>query len=90
MHKWSNAGSVVKSVYELPPELFPRRGAIEVLGRNLLVSWGPDSLAFIRVPSAASRKPIEWWSIPPFPFAIKAVAAHLPDNVVAVAGERGR
>jgi len=91
-HKWSNAGGTVKIVYELPPELFPQPGAIGVLGGNLLVSWGPDSVAIIRVPSAASQKPIEWWSIPPLPlrFPIKGVAAHPPDTVLAVAEERGR
>lgn len=61
-----------------------------VLGKGLLVSCGQNSLAFVRVPSTVGRKPIEWWAISPFPFIIKSVAVHLPDNVLAVVEERER
>jgi len=82
----------MKSIYELPPELFSELDdtRTRVLDRNLLVSRGSHSLAFVRVPSAVDQKPIGWWSIPPFPFTIKGVAAHLSDIVLAVAEERER
>jgi len=89
VRKWSDAGRVVKSAYELPLEL-SQWDATMVLGKGLLVSCGQYSLAFARVPSTVGRKPIEWWTIPPFPFIIKGVVAHLPDNVLAVIEERER
>ena len=90
MRKWSDAGRVVKRAYKLPLELSPQWDATMVLGKGLLVSCGQNSLAFVRVPSTVGRKPIEWWAIPPFPFIIKSVAVHLPDNVLAVVEERER
>ena len=80
----------MKSIYELPPELFSRYDDIRALGRNLLVSCGQYDLAFIRAPSAVDRKLISWWNIPPFPFKIESVAVHLADIVLAVAGEMER
>ena len=85
-HKWSNAGRVVKRVQELPLGLFSKPHSITALGGGLLASHEPDTncLAFARIPSVVSRKPIEWWSIPPFPFTISGFAAHVPDNVLVV------
>ena len=93
MHKWSNAGRVMKSVYELPSEAFPDWYLIKRPGGNLLVlycSFLSCRLTVLRVPSAINRKPIEWWEIPPLPFTIKGFGAYAPDNVLAVAGKCGR
>jgi len=85
VHKWSNAGRAVKSVHELPSGFSQLFG--EVLGRNLLalVSGSQDDgIIFLRVPSAASQKQIESWSIPPFPFTDMGFTIHLPDKILAV------
>ena len=89
-HKWSDAGRVVGSVHELPLEKFSESHAITILGGNLVASRGSldNSLTFVRVPSAMSRTPIEWWSIPPFSYRIKTFATYLPDNILAVAEEK--
>ena len=92
MHKWSNAGRAVKSVHKLPPEVFSHH--FVALGGNLLAGRGSQnpasSLTFARVPSAATQKPIEWRSIPPFHFTINGIATHIPDNVLAVAEQWGQ
>lgn len=82
---------MVKCVYtsELPQEPFSwwDLTLTMALGGNLLASYGlqGNTLAFVRLPSAMSRTPAEWWSSPVFPFDVRAFAAHLPDNVLAVA-----
>jgi len=80
----------VKSIHELPRGTFSEIHTIMALGGNLLASRGlrDNSLAFARVPPAVSRKPIERWSIPPFPFRIEIFATHLADNILAVAEEK--
>jgi len=87
-----DARGVVGSVHELPREKFSEFHAITIHSRNLLASRGlqDNSLTFVRVPSAVSRMPIEWWSIPPFPFWIENFATHLPDNILAVAEKKER
>jgi hypothetical protein len=77
----------VKSVHALPREIFSESHTITVLGENFLAShaWQDRILNFVRVPTAASQKPIEWWTLPPFPFRIERFTAHVPDNVLAVA-----
>ena len=76
----------MKKVHGLPRETFSEFHTITILDGNLLASRGlrDKSLAFARVPSAVNRKPIEWWSIPPFPFRIESFATHLPDNILAI------
>jgi hypothetical protein len=80
----------VKSVYELPQEILSISDVITALGGNLLAfhRWKGRILGFVRVPTAVSQKPIEWWTLPPFPFSIERFAAHAPDNVFAVAEMR--
>ena len=93
MHKWSDAGRVVKSVYKFPLEVFSDWHKIKHPGGNLLVvSRGlPDSrLAVVRVPSVVDRKPIEWWEVPPLPFVIQSYDTYPPDDVLAIAGKYGR
>ena len=87
VHKWSDTRKAVKSVYDLPQEIFSESHTITVLGGNLLASyiWRGRRVNFIRVPTAVSQKPIEWWTLPPFPFGIEDFAAYAPDNVFVVA-----
>ena len=92
VHKWSDSARVVKSVHELPQETFPNWHKIKCPGSNLLVvsrGFTDSGLAVVRVPSVVDRKPIEWWEVPPLPFTIRSFGAHAPDNILAVAGERG-
>ena len=93
MHKWSDVARVVKSVYELPPEASPSWGHVKHFDGSLrVVSHGlmDGGLTVLRVPSVANRKLIEWWKIPPLPFFVEGFDAYTPDNVLAVAGERGK
>ena len=57
------------------------------LGGGLLAShiWQDHTLNFVRVPRAVNQKPIEWWTLPPFPFEIGHFAAHAPENLFVVA-----
>jgi len=43
-----------------------------------------SSLNFISIPPVASQKPIDVWSIPPFPFQLFDFAVYHPENVLAV------
>ena len=91
-HKWSSAGRVTKTIHELPEEIISEGCLIAILDRNLIASPGrwDDSLGLLRVPPVTSRKPIEWWKIPPLPFNPKAFAAYPPDNILALAEEKER
>ena len=76
----------MKSVYELPREVLSASHAISILGGSLLAShvWRDYMVNFIRVPTAVSQKPIEWWTLPPFPFRIDLFAIRVPENVLVV------
>ena len=76
----------MKSVYELPREVLSESHTTRVLGGSLLASykWRDHTVNFIRVPTTVSQKPIEWWTLPPFPFGIEHFVAHVPDNVFVV------
>ena len=88
--KWTAAGRAIKAAHKLPEELIPRWAY--TLGRNLIAfrSIRGDCLGFLRVPPVASRRPIEWWDVPPLPFDVRAFAAYPPDNILAVAEEKER
>ena len=90
VRKWSNAGKVVKVTHELPEELFIQRYYTTLHGGNIFASHKPyeNNIHFFWIPPATSRKPLEWWSIPPFPFFIKAFAVYLTDGILAVAEEK--
>lgn len=80
---------MVKSTKKLPPSQPLARSWVNAkyLGNGLLApgSVGPGGLAFLHVPPIASQKPVEGWTIPPFPFEIFGYAVYLPENVLAVA-----
>ena len=91
MHKWSDTAIMAESVYELPPEIFSNRHGIQCLGSNFLAApFAANRLAVVHVLSVANHDPIERWDIPPLPFVIDGFDAYPPDNVLAVAGERGK
>ena len=77
----------MKSVYELPRELFSASRFTTVLGRSLIASSGRrgDTLAFARIKLGMTRTPVEWWNTPLFPFNSEDFATHPPDNLLAVA-----
>ena len=87
-HKWSNVVKTVKSrTQKLPPSQFSGWNSAKYLGNGHLVSYlvernGPT---FLHIPSAASRKPIESWTLPPPPFTVFDYAVYSPENVIAVA-----
>ena len=60
------------------------------LGWNVIASYKPlgTTLTFFRVPPVQSQKPIQWWSVPPFPFVIADISTYLPDNILVVAEHR--
>ena len=76
----------MKSDYKLPQEILSDSHAITILGGNILASQNSrdHTVNFVRVPTAASQKPIERWTLPPLPFSTKRFAAHVPDGVLAV------
>jgi hypothetical protein len=92
VRKWSGAASVVKSVRELPPGQFSGWSDTAALSKNLIASRSGEDheLAFLCIPPLATRKAVEGWSIPPFPFKTFGFTAHTPANILAVAEQRGR
>lgn len=90
--KWSDAGRVVKSDYKLPRALFAVEHVITAIGWNLIASLGPqgNTLGFVRIPRAASPKPIEWWSLPTFPFTIHSFSTYPPDGILVIAEQKER
>ena len=89
--KWSNAGRVVKAVHKLPQELLSQQYST-IHGGGLIISCDNqnNNLDFLRIPPVTSRKPIERWSIPPFPFYPVAFAVYPPDLILAVVEEKER
>lgn len=82
---------MVKSTKELPPSLSSSWNNARYLGNGLIASdsVGGRGITFLRIPPSASRKPIEGWDIPPFPFQIFDYTVHPPANVLAVAERYG-
>lgn len=85
--KLTNVGRAVKTTHELSEEAFSGWGVI--LCGGLIASYDvrDNSLGLLRILPAASRKPIEWWCIPPFPSKVMAFGVYLPENILAVAEE---
>jgi len=81
---------MVKVTQELPPSRSAGWSAAKYLGNGHLAtnSVERNGLTFLRIPTVASRKPVETWSIPPFAFGIFGYAVYPPENILAVA-ERG-
>jgi len=79
-------------VHELPADLSIQREYTTLHGGGLVASHKPheNDLRFFRIPPATSQKPMEWWSIPPFPFRIRAFAVYPTDGILAVAEEKER
>jgi len=71
----------------LPPNQSSGWDHAEYFENGLLASDSleDNGLAFLRVPSVASRKPIEGWSILHIAFGILCYTVYPPGNVVAVA-----
>lgn len=88
--RWSNAGRVVKTVYEFPEGVDLHRYYITTLGWGIIPyhNTADGSLSFLRPPPVTSQKPTEWWSIPPFPFSLEFFAAYPPDDLLVVAEEK--
>jgi len=82
-------GEVVKTTHELPEELSIYKIFTTTPGRNLIAYRNPEEgkLSFLHVPPVTGQRPIEWWSIPPFPFIVDVFAVYPPDNLLAVAEE---
>ena len=80
----------MKTIHELPKGLNIGRHFVTTPGWNLITfrSMEDGTLSFLRLPSVTNQKPIEQWSIPPFPFGLKAFAVYPPDNLLAVAEEK--
>ena len=78
---------MVKSTRELPPSLSSGWINADHLGNGYLASDSVErrGIAFLHIPPIASRKPVESWDIPPFPFDIFGYAVHTPKNVLAIA-----
>jgi len=70
----------------VPPSQSLRWDLAKYFGNGLLVtdSLEDNGLAFLRIPSVASREPIEGWSIPPIPFQNSGYVVYPPGNVMAV------
>ena len=88
--KWSNAGRVAKTIHELPEELSLEQHLTTTLGWGLIAYCNTEdgSLSFLRPPPVMSQKPIEWWTIPPYPFSLKVFVAYPPDDILVVAEEK--
>ena len=84
--KWSDAANIVKLAHELPPNQSLGWDRAKYFGNGLLVSDSleDNGLAFLRIPSVASQKPIDGWCIPPIPFRNSGYVVYPPGNVVAV------
>jgi len=84
--KWSGAATVVESTHKLPLDQYLRWGYSTALGRNLVASDSlpNDGLGFLYIPPVASGKPINRWSIPPFPFKSLGFAVYHPEDLLGV------
>jgi len=52
----------------------------------MIVSDSPPDggLDILSIPPVASGKPIDGWTIPPFPFKVSSFAVYHPENLLAV------
>lgn len=81
---------MAKSLREVPLEHMPSGWCgTRVIGRNLLARPEPDSknVNFLRISPATSRKPIERWNIPQFPFKALDYTTYPPENILAAVGK---
>ena len=76
----------IKSTHELHPDHASCRIYAKNLGRNILAShpMGDHGLGFLYIPPVTSRKPIDTWSILPFPFTLLCFAVYHPENLLAI------
>jgi len=84
--KWSDAATVVESTHTLPLDQYLRWDRSTALGRNLVASDSlpNDGLGFLYIPPAANGKPINRWTIPPFPFKALGFAVYHPEDLLGV------
>ena len=77
----------MNKVQKIPTSRSSGWGVARYLGNGHLafISVERSGLAFLHVPSPASRKPVEGWDIPTFSFDIFDYATYPPENVLAVA-----
>jgi len=82
--KWSDAATVVEGTYKSSPD--QPSGCYTALGRNILVLESPSGvgLDFLCIPPVASGKPINGWTIPPFPFNVMDFGVYHPENILGV------
>jgi len=82
--KWSGAATVVESTYK--SSLDQPSGCYTALGRNILVLDSPPDagLDFLHIPPVASGKPINGWTIPPFPFNVIDFGVYHPEGILGV------
>ena len=85
--KWSSAGRVVKTTHKLPDEITSEGASDVILDRNLVnfLAPGGNGYRFLRLPSIASRNPVEWWSTLLYPFSVDLFDIYPPDDILAVA-----
>ena len=78
---------MAKSVHWFLPDLFSNSHTILVISWNLAAYHGlaSDTLSFFSVLPVQGRKPLERWSVPPFPFVIQIIYACPPGNLLVVA-----
>ena len=76
----------IKSTHELHPDHASCRIYAKNIGRNMLAShpMGDHGLGFLYIPPVTSRKPIDTWSILPFPFTLLCFAVYHPENLLAI------
>jgi len=88
--KWSDTATIVKSTHRLPPTHSSGWDRAKYFGNGLFVSESlkDNGLVFLRIPSVASQKQIEGWSIPPVAFKILGYTAYPLGNVIAVAEQK--
>ena len=85
--KWSGGADMVKRTTKLPPIQSLGWDSAEYFGDGHLAtdSVEDDGVTFLHIPPVTSQKPVESWSIPPFPFDVFGYAVYPPENVIAVA-----
>lgn len=94
--KWTGTTKVVKKVVRRVHEAPVERSRLDwdygvVLGGDLLgfhSSSRPGCTNFIRVPSAASQRPVERWTIPQLRFAALYFTVYPPENLLALVEQR--
>jgi len=88
VHKWSDAAIIEESFRDVPlGQPFSDWFYTKLLGRNLLAShsYNFNGIDFLRVPSIASGKQTEQWSIPQPAFDFAYITAYPPENILVIA-----